>query len=135
MGGPWTFATNNLPADFSNIPADSPRAAVLSSVPGTSQANQAVAMAQMPHKADVDIATTTLNVQYGGPPSSRRSQGTPMQYATNTNYEVIQANGMYYVCNQAVWFVSQSPNWTVGRRHPRCRRSSTPSRPRHPCTT
>ena len=34
MNGPWTFATNSLPADFSNIPADSPRAAVLSSVPG-----------------------------------------------------------------------------------------------------
>ena len=77
MSGPWTFATNNLPADFRNIPASSPRAAVLSSVPGTSQAAQAVAMAQMPHKADVDIATTTVNVQYGGPPQFAPITGHP----------------------------------------------------------
>src|SRR4029079_3073041 len=100
MSGPWTFDINNMPADFRNIPASSPRAAVLSSVPGTSQAAQAVAMAQMPHKADVDIATTTVNVQYGGPPQFAPITGTPMQYATNTNNEVIQANGSYYVCNQ-----------------------------------
>ena len=110
MSGPWTYATPNLPADFSNIPADSPRAAVLSSVPGTPQANEAVAQAQMPHKADVDIATTTVNVTYGGPPQFSPIQGTSMQYATNTSYEVIQASGNYYVCSNGVWFVSSSPN-------------------------
>ena len=108
--GPWTYATTSLPADFSNIPADSPRAAVLSSVPGTPQANEAVAQAQMPHKADVDIATTTVNVTYGGPPQFSPITGTSMQYATNTSYEVIQADGNYYVCSNGVWFVSSSPN-------------------------
>ena len=115
FGGPWTYATPSLPPDFSNIPTDSPRAAVLSSVPGTPQASAAVAQAQMPHKADVDIATTTLNVTYGGPPQFAPVEGTPMQYATNTSYQVIQANGSYYACNNAVWFVSSSPNgpWAV----------------------
>ena len=110
MNGPWTYATPSLPADFSNIPADSPRAAVLSSVPGTPQADEAVAQAQMPHKADVDIATTTVDVTYGGPPQFSPIQGTSMQYATNTSYEVIQASGNYYVCSNGVWFVSPSPN-------------------------
>ena len=136
MSGPWTFATNNLPADFSNIPADSPRAAVLSSVPGTSAANQAVAMAQMPHKADVDIATTSVSVQYGGPPQFAPIQSTPMQYATNTNYEVIQANGSYYVCNNAVWFVSQSPNgpWVVAASIPQVIYTIPPTSPMYNVT-
>jgi uncharacterized membrane protein YgcG len=134
--GPWTFATNNLPPDFSNIPSDSPRAAVLSSVPGTSQANQAVAMAQMPHKADVDIATASVNVQYGGPPQFSPIQGTPMQYATNTNFEVIQVNGTYYVCNQAVWFVAQSPNgpWAVATSVPPVIYSIPPTSPMYNVT-
>lgn len=136
MSGPWTFATNNLPADFRNIPASSPRAAVLSSVPGTTQAAQAVAMAQMPHKADVNIASTTVNVQYGGPPQFAPITGTPMQYATNTNYEVIQADGSYYVCNQAVWFVSQSPNgpWTVATTVPQVIYSIPPTSPMYNVT-
>jgi len=108
--GPWTYATPNLPADFANIPSDSPRAAVLSSVPGTPEANEAVAQAQMPHKADVSIATTKVNVVYGGPPQFAPIDGTSMTYATNTSFEVIQANGSYYVCSNGVWFVSQSPN-------------------------
>jgi uncharacterized membrane protein YgcG len=108
--GPWTYATTSLPADFANIPSDSPRAAVLSSVPGTPEADEAVAQAQMPHKADVDIATTTVNVVYGGPPQFSPITGTTMQYATNTSYQVIQVNGMYYVVSNGVWFVSQSPN-------------------------
>lgn len=135
-GGPWTFATKTLPADFSNIPSDSPRAAVLSSVPGTPQANQAVAMAQMPHKAEVNIATTTVNVQYGGPPQFAPIQGTSMQYATNTNYEVIQAEGSYYVCHQAVWFVSQSPNgpWAVATTVPQVIYTIPPTSPMYNVT-
>ena len=136
MNGPWTFATNNLPTDFRNIPTDNPRAAVLSSVPGTSQASQAVAMAQMPHKADVDIATTNVNVQYGGPPQFAPIQGTPMQYATNTSYQVIQANGSYYVCNQAVWFNSQSPNgpWVVATTVPQVIYTIPPTSPMYNVT-
>lgn len=116
LSGPWTYATPSLPADFANIPTDSPRAAVLASVPGTPEAAQAVAMAQMPHKADVTIATTSLNVTYGGPPQFSPITGTTMQYATNTSYEVIQVNSTsYYACNNGVWFTSGSPNgpWVV----------------------
>ena len=93
-------------------------------------------MAQMPHKADVDIATTTVNVQYGGPPQFAPIQGTPMQYATNTNYEVIQANGSYYVCNQAVWFVSQSPNgpWAVATTVPQVIYTIPPTSPMYNVT-
>jgi hypothetical protein len=136
QNGPWTYATPNLPPDFANIPSDSPRAAVLSSVPGTPEANEAVAQAQMPHKAEVDIATTTVNVVYGGPPQFSPISGTSMQYATNTSYQVIQANGMYYVVSNAVWFVSQSPNgpWAVATSVPQVVYTIPPSSPMYNVT-
>ena len=34
LEGPWTFATQNLPADFKKIPTSSPASAILASVPG-----------------------------------------------------------------------------------------------------
>ncbi|HMK66460.1 MAG TPA: hypothetical protein VK564_11730, partial [Thermodesulfobacteriota bacterium] len=42
LGGPWTFATPNLPADFARIPPASPAAQVLASVPGTEEAKDAL---------------------------------------------------------------------------------------------
>ncbi len=134
MSGPWTFATNNLPADFRNIPTDSPRAAVLSSVPGTPQANQAVAMAQMPHKADVDIATTTVNVQYGGPPQfapipARRCSTPPTRTLRSSRLTAATT------CATRPSGSCHSRRTGRGRWPPRSPRSSTPFRQRHRCTT
>ncbi len=44
----------NLPADFANIPTNSPAAGVLSSVPGTEEAADAVMIAQIPTKTTID---------------------------------------------------------------------------------
>ena len=52
--GPWTFATNSLPADFQKIPPSSPMGGVLASVPGTPQAEDAVLMAQVPTTAVIN---------------------------------------------------------------------------------
>ena len=43
LDGPWSFATNNLPPDFALISPNSPEGKVLASVPGTAQAQLAVA--------------------------------------------------------------------------------------------
>src|SRR5205814_439216 len=48
QNGPWTYATSNLPADFAKIPPSSPASAILSSVPGTDEAKDAVLLAQVP---------------------------------------------------------------------------------------
>ena len=48
LQGPWTYTTPELPPDFANIPANSPAARVLVSVPGTEEAKDAVLMAQVP---------------------------------------------------------------------------------------
>ena len=52
--GPWTFATPTLPADFKQIPLEHERSRVLASVPGTTQAAEAVLLAQVPQTARVE---------------------------------------------------------------------------------
>ena len=51
--GPWTFATPNLPDDFKKIPLEHARSRVLASVPGTTQAAEAVLLASIPQTARV----------------------------------------------------------------------------------
>jgi hypothetical protein len=109
--GPWTFATNSLPADFANIPPASPAGRVLSSVPGTPQAEDAVLLAQIPVTATVDPAkaAASVKVAYSGAPQFTPIQGTSLFYATNTPEKVIQVGSLYYLCFQGVWFMSTTP--------------------------
>jgi hypothetical protein len=106
LDGPWTAATSTLPPDFSRIPTDSPVADVLAAVPGTSEAKAAIAKASLPHIASINRSTAKLKVDYEGAPKFVPIAGTSMSYAVNTPYEVIQVSGMYYCCNQGVWFVA-----------------------------
>ena len=117
LTGPWTYATTNLPADFAKIPKDSPRASVLPSVPGTQEATDAVMLAQVPTTAIVKKADAEAKakVNYDGAPQFKPIEGTSLQYASNTQEKVIKSGDLYYLCFQAVWFMSTSPNgpWKV----------------------
>lgn len=115
LAGPWSAASSNLPAEFAKIPADSPLAFVLASVPNTQEAKDAVLLAQVPHKATININNTTVNVSYEGTPNFVPIQGTTMQYATNTSYQVVSAQGQYYCCYQGVWFLAPASTgpWAV----------------------
>ena len=110
--GPWTFATNSLPADFRKIPVSSPMGGVLASVPGTQQAEDAVLMAQVPTTAEINPteAAKEVKVSYNGSPQFSPITGTTMSYATNTPNRVIQVGSVYYLCLNGVWFMSNTPN-------------------------
>lgn len=112
FGGPWTYAGNDLPADFTKIPEDSPKGQVLASVPGTIQASDAVMLAQIPTTVVVNKseAEAKAKATYDGDPNFVPIQGTSMEYATNTQDEIIKVGDLYYMCFQAVWFMSTSPN-------------------------
>jgi hypothetical protein len=71
LDGPWSFATDKLPPDFAMIPSSEPSSAVLASVPGTVQAQEAVLKASIPTTATLKRSSATLTVVYAGPPSSR----------------------------------------------------------------
>lgn len=115
LAGPWSAASTSLPADFARIPSDSPMGFVLTSVPNTQEARDAVVLASVPHKATVDVKQATLEVQYDGTPRFDAIQGTAMTYAVNTSYEVIGCNGQYYCCYQGVWFTAAAATgpWSV----------------------
>jgi hypothetical protein len=111
LNGPWLFTSSHLPKDFTKIPATSPRARVLVSVPGTTQAFYAASVAQVPHVTAVDAATAKLTVTYeGGTPSFEAIAGTSLQYAANADADVIEVSPTQYVaCSDGVWYAAAAP--------------------------
>jgi hypothetical protein len=133
LAGPWTFASLNLPADFAHIPLSSPASAILASVPGTSQAKDAVLIAQIPTVMLLNPTTAAAQakVVYVGEPQFVAIEGTTLLYATNTPDKVIQVGDVYYLCLQGVWFMSTSPlgPWTTASSVPQVIYTIPPSSP------
>jgi len=133
LTGPWAFASLNLPPDFAKIPLSSPASAILASVPGTTQAKDAVLIAQIPTTMVLDPAKAAAqaNVTYTGKPEFAAIEGTPLNYATNTPDKVIQVGDVYYLCLQGVWFMSTTPQgpWTTASSVPQVIYTIPPSSP------
>jgi len=111
LQGPWSYATPDLPTDFAKIPPQSPAARVLASVPETPEAADAVLLAQVPNTAVVNTreAESKVKVSYYGDPEFKPVEGTSLSYAANTQEKIIKVGDLYYLCFQAVWFVSATP--------------------------
>jgi hypothetical protein len=120
-GGPWSYVPGDqLPKDFPNIPAESDLADVRTSVPGTTEAKEAVLENSIPQTAAVDRKTANLDVKYDGQPKFEAITGTKMSYAVNTDKSVLLISSRYYCCDQAIWFESTGPSgpWTVSTKVP-----------------
>ena len=133
LQGKWTFASMDLPEDFAKIPLSSPASAVLSSVPGTEEAKDAVLIAQIPTVMEIDpkSAAAQAKVSYSGDPKFAPIGGTSLYYATNTPDKVIKVADVYYLCLQGVWFMSpnsQGP-WTTASSIPKEVYTIPPSSP------
>ncbi|WP_136658055.1 hypothetical protein [Nitratireductor sp. XY-223] len=109
LKGPWAFASENLPADFRNIPDGEPYSIVRASVPGTSESEEARLLASIPTTARVNRSEVTVDVTYFGDPKFERIVGTDMAYAVNTNFTVIRVGDKYFVLHNGVWFVGDTP--------------------------
>ncbi|TMQ74176.1 MAG: carbohydrate-binding family V/XII [Candidatus Eisenbacteria bacterium] len=121
LDGPWTFVRGDqLPPSFARVPPGSPKANILASVAGTDQADDAVADAEIPQTSAIRREATGFQVDYDGPPQFEPIAGTRMEYAVNTDAEVILADGRYYACEQGVWYVADDPNgpWRVSEVRP-----------------
>jgi uncharacterized membrane protein YgcG len=133
LTGPWTFSSLNLPADFAHIPLSSPASAILASVPGTSQAKDAVLIAQIPTVMLLNPTTAAAQakVECTGSPQFAPIEGTTLLYATNTPDKVIQVGDVYYLCLQGVWFMSTTPQgpWTTANSVPQVIYTIPPSSP------
>jgi hypothetical protein len=115
--GPWQYVPGTqLPSDFAKIPEPSPSGAVLASVPGTPQAQEAVIANSIPQTATVVRSAATFTATYDGPPQWRPITGTPLAYAANAPTPIIRVDGKtYYALYNGVWFVTTAPvgPWAV----------------------
>jgi hypothetical protein len=125
LDGPWTFATPNLPEEFKKIPVEHERSRVLASIPGTSQATEAILLASIPRTARVnkkDIKAPTVDYA-GGKAEFQPIEGAQgnLQRAVNTDKDIIKFGDLYYMCFQAVWFMAKSPDgpWEVASSVPK----------------
>lgn len=122
MKGPWAYiSSDQLPEDFKKIPEGSDKDNVLSSVAGTTAAEEAVMDAQIPQTAKVDRKTATCTVKYDGEPKFEKIEGTSMELAMNTSSTVIKSGNIYYCVENAVWFESASAKgpWKVSTERPK----------------
>jgi hypothetical protein len=137
LDGPWTFATEKLPEDFKKIPLEHPRSRVRASIPGTDEAIEAVLIAGIPHTARVNVKETKApEVVYQGDPKFEAIEGTTVARAVNTDKDILKTGDVYYMCFEAVWFTSKSPNgpWEVARSVPKEIYSIPPSSSVHHVT-
>jgi hypothetical protein len=119
--GSWNYLdAKELPEDFKNIPKDSDKANVLSSVPGTKEAKDAVYDAQIPQTAAVKRDTKATEVVYNGKPEFKNVEGLKLQYAVNTESAVFKDKDTYFLCDNAIWFKSNTANgpWQVADARP-----------------
>lgn len=137
LKGPWSAASKDLPDDFIRIPGHDPAAFVKASVPGTTEAKDAVLLASIPTK----IVTTTadppvVQVSYDGQPNFKVIETTTVQYAINSPNSVFLVNGSYYCCNNGVWFESRNTTgpWTLCTSVPSAIYTIPPSHPMHNVT-
>ncbi len=109
-GGSWSYVSPDaLPRTFSKIAPEADVGDVRASVPGTDEAEDAVLDAQMPQTTAVKRAEAKLDVQYDGEPKFVTIEGTKTEYAVNTPTSVLRMGGRYYACDNAVWYVADSP--------------------------
>jgi hypothetical protein len=132
LNGPWSyFASDKLTDDFKKIPPGSAKARVLASIAGTEEAKEAVHETYIPQTASVKRGEEKIAVQYDGEPKFKKIEGTVMTYAVNTPSSIIFVNKKYYLCDEAVWYVSDSPYgpWIVSVSVPQVIYTIPPSYP------
>jgi hypothetical protein len=121
LSGPWSYIdAEDLPESFAKIPEGTDQDVLLSSVPGTNAAREAILDAQIPQTAEIDRNSATVEVEYDGKPDFQPVAGTQMLYAVNSPQTVLKVDSRYYCVDKAVWFESSSPTgpWQVATERP-----------------
>jgi hypothetical protein len=130
----WS-AVEALPENFADIPADHPRGDVRVAVAGTDEAKLAVLEAAIPRKAEIKRAyVPDVTVEYAGDqPQFEKIPGTEVYRAVNTQFDVLQTGGEYYLCYNAVWYRSTTAvgPWAVAEQIPAELYSIPASSPAH----
>lgn len=115
--GPWNFvASDALPADFAQIPSDSPKSAVLASIPGTPEAKESLIANSIPQTATIHRSQASFKATYDGAPKFESISSTNLKYAINSPSAIIEIDsGSFYAVDKGTWFTASTANgpWTV----------------------
>ncbi len=134
----WEYVANDeLPEAFSDIPEDSPKAAVLVHVAGTVQAREEALENVIPEMAAVKRDAVSPTIRYDGTPEfSPVEQADEVRYAVNTAASVFKVGNTYYLCDNAIWYKSASPTgpWQVATEIPSSLYTIPASNPHHNVT-
>ena len=106
-------------------------------MPGTQQAAEAVLLAQIPQTARVNRKEVKApDVVYQGAPKFEPVPTTKVEYAVNTDKDIIRFGDLYYMCFQGVWFMSKKPDgpWEVCSKVPKEIYAIPASSPAHSVT-
>ncbi len=134
LTGPWTFvASNALPPDFAKIPPQSLAGAVLPTVAGTPQAQEAVIENSIPQTATVPLKNgPNFTPSFDGPPQYAAIPGTSLSYVVNSSEPIIQVTPRsYYAVVAGVWFTAAQLTgpWTIATSIPTAIYAIPPSSP------
>ena len=117
VNGPWAYVDSaQLPQDFRRIPEQHVKGAVLVSIAGTPQAEEAMIANSIPQTATIDREQATFDPYYDGNPQFAPVEGTPMRYAINAPVPIIMVDPTtFYAVENGVWFTAPSSNgpWIV----------------------
>ena len=129
--GPWAFVLpDQLPPDFACIPADGPKADVLASVAGTPAGGGCDRRYLYPaNRRGGSNHFDQPPVEYDGDPNFQAIPGSPCSYAVNTLQWAWLLNGVYYCCDNSVWYTAAGAEWAAAALHPRAEARSIPSPP------
>ncbi len=108
LKGNWAYA-EELPAEFTRIPASGDKAWVLAAVPGTEENRIALIESALPRSQRVaNDSGSGIQVRYDGAPQFVWINGVLVERAVNTPSQVLRHNDNYYLCQDAAWFRSDS---------------------------
>jgi hypothetical protein len=120
--GPWKYVSgSDLPLDFTKISETHPKGGILTSIPGTPQAQEAYIANTIPQTAEVKKSEANLSVKYDGKPQFKQIEDTSLQYAINCPTPVIRINETtYYAVDNGIWFSSSVPTgpWVISTNVP-----------------
>jgi len=133
---PITYAGDDLPDAFWKIPSSHVCGRVLSSVPGTRLADESMIVSRIPERARAYRDRMQVDVSYVGEPEFVRIEGTEVERAVNTCFDVLRVAGRCYACIQGVWFVGATPRgpWSVADDVPPGIYTIPPTSPSYPVT-
>ena len=136
LRGPWAHTTT-LPSAFNEIEPDHPKGHVRAAIPDTEEARLAALEALIPRRATVSRdAGQDVSVMYQGEPEFEPIENTGVARAVNSPSDVLFVDGQYYLCSNAVWYVSDQAigPWEVATDVPPSVYMIPPSSPSHHVT-